>query len=705
MKRKFKYLFVIVTKVAAFSIAALSLAIATTQLPVGKGYLPELFLLQVAAQSTGDTLPTRTPTPQASATPLGQPSPTATPETQVWIARLVSNTPNFTQKNGAIFRVSVEGRLGERIELRSGDSLMVGESGSKPEYGPYAAEFAPVTEGTWTVSVPSLGVNLAVNSNNSNLAVIEFMQIPASEATRIALPPASATPLAGQLWEGRVVSEVAGSGSPFSRLLVQVKGLSHHPVQLSTVAQVINTANTGQKPEEVGVDVVEFAGLTPARYFVEPLGLNVRLEVELRPNIDTRVEFRPLPMPTATPTLLPPTVTPTPGPATATPTATPSATNTTIPTPTVTPVPTQTPTPLASPTSVTRWLGVIAGQTEVETDASQIEVRVSGLQGIPVRLRLAEGGLGSERRCVTGQNNEARDKCLFKNLPPGQYVAAPEGLGLSLPLTLFEDEKVVVLFDLEVLPSGITGWQAQVRKNTNGPRAARQNNGFIRVWVEGQAGQVIALRSVRGTEQLCAVVQNPILGGLVCEFDGLAPGVYLAEALNTGAGHKLFVDGAGQAEIVFSANATFATQAAAQSLPLVGQGARPNLPTPTSTPTPRVIVSTATSTPTPTITATPTPAFAWQGRVVETVNGVSGTIGVRAAGLKDHPVILRSGDWQAGPLLTGTKPELGDYATEFGGLAQGEYIVELVGLAEFKVTLGPDQFLLVEFRYDFVNPP
>jgi hypothetical protein len=90
---------------------------------------------------------------------------------------------------------------------------------------------------------------------------------------------------------------------------------------------------------------------------------------------------------------------------------------------------------------------------------------------------------------------------------------------------------------------------------------------------------------------------------------------------------------------------------------------------------------------------------------VKTVDQVAGTIGVRAAGLKDHPVILRSGGWQSQVQLTGAKPELGEYAVEFGGLAQGEYIVELVDLAEFKVRLGPDQFLLVEFRYDFINPP
>jgi hypothetical protein len=90
---------------------------------------------------------------------------------------------------------------------------------------------------------------------------------------------------------------------------------------------------------------------------------------------------------------------------------------------------------------------------------------------------------------------------------------------------------------------------------------------------------------------------------------------------------------------------------------------------------------------------------------METQNGVVGTIAVRAAGLKDHAVIIHSGPWQTPPQLTGTKPELGDYATEFGGLATGEYVIELVDLAEMRVNLGPGQFMLVEFRYGLVDSP
>ncbi|MBN1217873.1 MAG: hypothetical protein JXM69_03005 [Anaerolineae bacterium] len=661
-------------------------------------------VLTIAAQSTGDRLPTRTLSPSPAATFTRNPTPTATPAPKIWVGRLASNTLGVTEGQGSIFRVKVDGLVGVRIELRSGDYLIASESGSKPEYGPYTAEFAPITAGTWTITVPSLGVSLNVVADNYNLAVIEFVQIPVPEATQAGQPTATSTALGGQTWEGRLTSNTIGDSVPFARLLVQVVGRSNQPVQLSTVAQVINTANTGQKPEELGPDVVEFTGLTPGKYIIEPLGLNARFEVELKPNIVTRVEFYPVALPTATATSLPPTATSTPGPPTHTPTPTATPVPTDTATPTITPMPSHTPTPLSSPTPVTRWLGVIAERRNTEAGSS-ITVRVSGLQGMPVRLRTVNGNLGGERRCITGQDGGDRDTCVFPNLASGQYVITPEGLGLSLPVTLFDKESATILFDVEVLPPGITGWQARIQKNTNRPLAVSKNEAVIRTWVTGQVGQVIALRSVRGTDQLCEVVPNPILGGLVCEFSALRPGVYLVEALNTGASQQLFVDGMGLAEIVFAPSATYAIQAGTQLPPLMGQGALPRQPTATPTQTALTqLMPTATSTPAPTITPTPTPAFAWQGRVAETVNGVIGTIGVRAAGLKDHPVILRSGGWQSSPQLTGTKPELGDYATEFGGLAPGEYIVQLVDLAELRVTLEPDQFMLVEFRYDFVDP-
>ncbi len=665
----------------------------------------------LAAQSINDSLPTRTSTPKVVPTAAPQSTQTPTIAPLVWAGRLVSNTPGYTKGGGSIFRVYVTGVSGTPIELRSDDELIKADSGSKPEFGPYAAEFAPVTAGTWNISVPALGVSLPLVADGYNFAVIEFLQVP---ATQTAQTEASPTPSTGQVWEGKLVEEKWGQGGPFARVLIRVAGLSGQPVRLSTLDSVINTAATGQKPDELGPDVVEFAGLTPGRYILEPVGLRARFDVELKANTETWVEFTPQVIP-PTPTLTTtpyPTFTPAPPTATASPTITPTPSDT--PTPTLTPVPTPTDTPLPSPTPVTRWLGAVASRFKGSTDPASISVRVFGIEGLPVRLSAAGAGTTGERRCITGQEAAEADLCTFEAVLPGRYVLSPEGLGLSLPVTVEASEKESVVFDLEVLPPGVTGWQARTLKNSSGFQAAPGAASTIMVRLTGRPGQVVALHSARGAEQTCEVRPNPLLGGLGCEFGQLLPGVYRVEALHTGANLRLFMDGAGAAEVEFSPSATYATLALAQLPPVAGHGMQPYLPTVTPapvtfTPTPAAVVvrpnPTQTPTPTPTITPTPTPTFAWQGRIVQTQEGVVGTIGVRAAGLKDHPVMIRSGPWQSQLQLTGTKPELGEYATEFGGLATGEYIIELVDLAEMRVTLGPGQFMLVEFRYDFVNPP
>ncbi len=686
----------------------------------------------VAAQSTSDNLPTRTSTPSATATPSPTQSATTTPKT--WVGRIVSNTSGVTEGSGSIFRVRVDGLADIPIDLYLGSAYMTATSGSKPEYGPYTAEFAPVTAGTWTVAVPSLGTSLEVVADNYNLVVIEFVQIPVPAATQTAQPTATKTPLAGELWEGRIVREEAGAGVTFARLLVKVTGRNGQPVQLSTPIEFINTALTGQKPRELGPNMVEFTGLTPGKYIIEPLGLGTRLEVTLKANVVTRVEFNQKPATaTSTPTPIPPTLTRTPLPSstntpTPTPTTTSTATATASPTSSATPppsatstatgTPTPSPTPVASPTPVTRWIGAVAGRAEYQEERlPTMEVRVVGISGVPVQLRAVDGNFTSEQRCITGATGT--DICQFREVTPGDYIVSPEGLNLSLPLTINANRDIQIIFDLEVLPPGITGWQSRVINNTNGVEAIARGNGIISARIDGRAGQIVTLSSIRGTERYCEATFNPLLDGLVCEFGGLGPGVYLVEVLHTGARRRIFVDGRGRADLIFSPNATYATEGVTQLPPVIGQGAdpiRPNTPTPTATatliplPQPTATASpqpTSTPTPTltPTITPTPTPAFAWQGRIVERIDGVAGTIGVRAAGLEGHPVIVRSGGWESPPQVTGTKPELGLYATEFGGLAQGEYIVELQDLAEIKVTLAGDQFLLIEFRYDFVNPP
>ncbi len=663
----------------------------------------------VAAQSTGDTLPTRTQTPSPTHKASASPTPTATPVRLVWHARLVSNTLGATEGHGSIFRVSVQGLKGTPIELRSDDQLIVANSGSKPEYGECAAEFAPVTKGVWTVSVPALGISLDVPADNYNLAVIEFVQIPETEATQISQPSATATPLGAVNWLGHQVSETPGAGVPFGRLLVQVVGRNAQPVQLATLQQVVNTAFTGQKPHELGPNTVEFTGLTPGTYIVTPLGLNTSYRVELKPNIETRLQFRAIPATvTSTPTVIntpyrPPSPTNTPT-STPTPSITPTPTKTPMPSqtplPTNTSLPTFTTTPQPSPTPVTGWLGTIESRSQTSTKSS-ITVRVVGIEGLPLRL----SSDNSQHRCVTGLDGYGQDACMFSSLESGHYIVAPEGMGVELPIKLFSNEAVRINFEVDMLPPGITGWQARLNSNSNSFHAWPRFNSTLRARVLGKEGQVIVLHpvSLPHATRYCEVIYNPILGDLVCEFGQIGPGAYHVEALNTNASLNLFIDGIGEAEVEFAPNATNVGVPANRVIGLVGQGAQPDLPTATPSPTATKRISIRpTPTTTPSVTPSPTPVFAWQGRVLESTYVGGGVIGVRAAGLKDHPVVIRSGGWQSPTQMTGTKEELGQYAAEFGGLAPGEYIVQLVDLAEIKVNLQPGEFILVEFKYDFV---
>ncbi len=351
-------------------------------------------------------------------------------------------------------------------------------------------------------------------------------------------------------------------------------------------------------------------------------------------------------------------------------------------------------------------------------------MRVPGIEGLAIRLSKTDEAQFGEQRCVTGQGQMGQDACVFNQLEPGWYNLAAEGLAVDLPLPLQRGESAQVSFAVEELPAGITGWQGRLNENSNYFLAQPRTEATVRVKVDGRPGQVVALHSARlGITHYCETAYNPVLGGLMCEFGQLGPGVYRVEALHTGAAYSLFVDGVGRAEVEFLPDATYATQSLIQAAPLMGQGGVPRLPaaTVTSTATPigarptpppaPPLVEVVWPTPTPTVampaipTASPPPILAWQGRVVNrTVTG-AGALGVRAIGLKEHPVIIRSGGWQSVPQLTGTKPELGDYATEFGGLAQGDYDIELVDLATFKVQVGSGESVLVEFQFSPVSPP
>jgi hypothetical protein len=508
---------------------------------------------------------------RATAAPTDTPGPL--PAGLGWHGQVVRNTAYATPGNGSIVRVRVLERVDEPILLTRGDTTLSGASGTKPEYGPYAAEFAPVPAGRWIVSLPNLGAAVEIDTDAYNLVEIEFSAYTPAEATATAqIPP-----------------------------------------------------------------------------------------------------------------------TPTPLPATATPAATPT------------------------PTPQMQWVGAVERQDKPQVGKvfASVAVRVRGLKELPVTL--ASGA--TTLTCLTGAKPEYGDyACEFGALSPGTYTIRARGLEPEVPVVVGQGDFVLVEFREEPVPAGPVIWQGRVARNTNQPWPGNGVSSAVAVRVEGRRGQVVSLRSVAGWEAFCNTGTKPEYGEYACEFGGLWPGVYTVSPVSVPAEIKLYADGVGFAEVVFESFVLTATPAATPTR-VIGAGAAPVttptptrvLPTATSTPTrtPRAGSPTpagqrtpSTATPTPSPTATPAPAQGWVGRVVQDDAGVGiGTIVVHVPGLKDHPVVLHSGPWSIRG-FTGTKPEYGEYAVEFGGLPPGDYRVELEGLnSELPVYLAGGGFLMVEFRY------
>lgn len=528
----------------------------------------------------------------------------------VWQGRVVDVIPNAVLGGGAIVRVYVREAPNSEIVLQQqpGELILTGQTGTKPEYGPDAAEFAPVPAGQWLISVPGVNTSLALQTDNSGLFVVEFVPVPVDEAAPAA--EATPTPLGGQLWQGQVLTQTEGPSAVTSLVRVRVVGRSGVPIDVTTFTDYIGQAVTGNKPDDLAPDETEIAGLTPGQYTFTPLGLNTSLTLDLIGNTTIYLQFSPIAAPTAT-------ATPTPLPPTAT-----------LPPPTATSNVTPTPVPTATPN---------ATATATPTATS-----------VPV-------------------------------------TAAPP-----------------------------RNWTATLRQNSNRPVSTANQASIIVVQATERPGQPVNLTGSRGQATSCRLNATGL-----CEFTGLSAGVYTIKLVNLPAQYQLFVDGAGLARVEFASLPLPPEDPLLQSTMIRGLGAAPRTtptptpsptplpsptPSPTVTPTPAPTRITPTSTPRPvlptataTVTPTPTPLpLTWQGFVGEDWEHVGQTLVVRAP-LLDHPVILRSGPWQAEG-RTGAKPEYGDHAVEFSGLSPGEYTVELVGLAETTVTMPANRYKLVQFH-------
>jgi hypothetical protein len=299
-------------------------------------------------------------------------------------------------------------------------------------------------------------------------------------------------------------------------------------------------------------------------------------------------------------------------------------------------------------------------------------------------------------------------------LSPGTYTVGAQGLEPVIPIVMGKGDFVLVEFRQEAVPPGPLAWLGRVVRNSSQPWPGKSLFSAIAVQVEGRRGQVVALRAKDGWETFCDTGTKPEYGDYACEFGGLWPGVYTLSPVGIPAQVSLYMDGVGFAEVAFESFMATATPAPTPTR-VIGAGALP-VSTPTPSPSARPPTQTATrsagptrprptptETPTSTPIPTPTPARGWVGSVVqdEVRPGVSvSSIVVRVPGRGGQPVILRSGAWSTRG-LTGSKPEYGADAVEFGGVGAGDFTVELEGLeGVLPVHLQQGGFMVIEFRYD-----
>jgi len=472
-------------------------------------------------------------------------------------------------------------------------------------------------------------------------------------------------------WQAEITEQWTDLDLAGSVLRVSVRGQVGLPVRVRSLGAFETVGFTGTKPE-YGPFVAEFAPLSEGIYFIEPEGVGPSFKIWLDGKNYTRVDFRPVACP----------VTPTPRPATPTPRPQPTRPVEVAPTPR--PQPTQPPAPPAPP-PVTGWQGRVVEHRQDLTGRyfATIAVRVVGRPaGQEVTIEASTWRATSK----TGTKPEiAPDACEFGALNAGTYRLTPRDLGTYLDVTVDLTDFVLVEF-YYTGPAPQTRWVGTVVENTSGETPTEHMNSAITVIVSGRPWHEVEIRS-DGWSTTAETGHKPEYGPDACEFGGLRAATYTIIPKDLGASVQVTVDGWGWAEVRFD-EVPVVPPPAPRGAPQPARPPQGESPAPAASPQP-----------------SPTPAGpSWQGRVLSNSSGerpgsgVSSAIIVRVRNRGRMPVTITGGGGWSATCLTGTKPEYGPNACEFGGLWPGLYRVRPEGSdVEVEVEVDGLGLAVVEF--------
>jgi cell division septation protein DedD len=474
-------------------------------------------------------------------------------------------------------------------------------------------------------------------------------------------PSGSRFAQAASCWQATITEQQTDVDLTGSVLRVSVQGKAGLPVTIRSRGSFEAVGFTGTKPE-YGPFIAEFAPMSRGTYFIEPQGLGIIYEVWLDGKNYTRVDFTPLSCaPTATPTSI----------ATARPPAKASATSTTKPATAI--KPTSPPVPTQAPPVVTGWHGRVVQQTKNQSGVywATIAVRVIGRPaGQQVEAR-SDGWSDVQK---TGTKPEhGPDACEFGALNAGTYRLLPLDLNTSLDVTVDHGDFVLVEFTYTGPPPN-TRWVGSVAENTSGDQPTEYVDSAIAVAVNGKPWHEVEIWA-NGFGATCITGYKPEYGPDACEFGGLRAGTYTITPKDLGASVQVTVDGWGWAMVRFDQVAVAAPKPTTSPTKPTAQPTQPAQPT-------QAPAAGPTATPQP----SPTPAGPrWKGWVVSNSSGQQEGTGiwsvviVRVLNWAGVPVTITGGGGWSATCTTGTKPEYGPDACEFGGLWPGTYYLRPEG--------------------------
>ena len=487
----------------------------------------------------------------------------------------------------------------------------------------------------------------------------------------------SARAQASGCWKASIVDQWTHLGMIGSVLRVSVQGKSWLPVEIRSSGSFQTTGYTSTKPE-YGPFVAEFAPLSKGIYYVEPQGLGIVFEVWLDGQNYTHVNFSPEPcaLPTPTPIQRLPTsaprvkVWPTPTVATATP---------------LPPVPTPQPQPDLS------WYGQVTRHDKNPHGVhwATIAVRIIGRPaGQEVAARA--GDWSTVQKTGTKPEHGA-DACEFGALQPGTYRLSPTGLGTYVDVQV--DRGDFVLVEFHRTEGSTSRWVGSVVENTSGSELTEHVNSAIAVVVSGRPWHEVEIQS-DGWSTTAKTGHKPEYGPDACEFGALRAGTYTITPKGLDTSAQVAMDGWGWAMVRFDQRAMPAPQL---TVPFSQPKAYPTQVVPFSQP--------QDGRPAPTQQPSPTPTGPrWRGWVVSNSSGegvgtgIWSVVIVRVIDWVGVPVTITGGGGWSATCITGTKPEYGPDACEFGGLWPATYELRPEGSdVQVAVTMDGLGIAFVEF--------